>query len=370
MLLYKYQENWIGGTYYILNIIKALNLLSDEEKPYLTILHSQQSITDIRKIKYPYIDFVSFNFSMPFAKRMLNKLSSLLKLKLIFTHNLPGTIENLYPFTDTISQKNIKHVFAWIPDFQEQHLPEYFSKLEVVGRKRYHKRIIRLQIPIVFSSETSLGDFDNFYPNSPNKKFVIQFSSLIDKDYQNLDINELKRKFNITHPYFIVANQLWKHKNHLCAIKAFEILIQKYPDVQLVCTGKEHDHRNPTYPKEIKRYIEENELAERILFIGFIDRNEQLKLMKESLAIVQPSLFEGWSTVVEDAKALNHFILLSDIRVHREQINLNCQFFDPTDVYSLANKMKMILIDKPEPLPYDHSASVKEFARKFISMLE
>ncbi len=39
-------------------------------------------------------------------------------------------------------------------------------------------------------------------------------------------------------------------------------------------------------------------------FLGFIDRGEQLQLMKNSIAIVQPSLFEGWSTVVEDTKAM------------------------------------------------------------------
>ena len=32
---------------------------------------------------------------------------------------------------------------------------------------------------------------------------------------------------------------------------------------------------------------------------------DQLRLMKESLGVIQPSLFEGWSTVIEDAKALN-----------------------------------------------------------------
>ena len=40
-LIYQYNENWIGGTYYIQNIIKALNFLKDADKPELTIISKQ-----------------------------------------------------------------------------------------------------------------------------------------------------------------------------------------------------------------------------------------------------------------------------------------------------------------------------------------
>ena len=38
---------------------------------------------------------------------------------------------------------------------------------------------------------------------------------------------------------------------------------------------------------------------------------------------MQPSLCEGWGTVLEDAKVLDKAVLLSDIPVHREQKNEN-----------------------------------------------
>ena len=41
--------------------------------------------------------------------------------------------------------------------------------------------------------------------------------------------------------------------------------------------------------------------------------------MRQSVAVLQPSLFEGWSTTVEEAKSIGKTILLSDIPVHREQ---------------------------------------------------
>ena len=54
----------------------------------------------------------------------------------------------------------------------------------------------------------------------------------------------------------------------------------------------------------------------------FISREDQLGLMRDSLAVVQPSLFEGWGTVVEDAKTLGVQVLCSDIEIHHEENEL------------------------------------------------
>ncbi len=73
--------------------------------------------------------------------------------------------------------------------------------------------------------------------------------------------------------------------------------------------------------------------------------------MQNSLAIIQPSSFEGWSTVVEDAKALNQNIIVSDIAVHREQLPGHSYFFMPTDFVNLGRYMEEFssLGKKPDP---------------------
>jgi len=42
-----------------------------------------------------------------------------------------------------------------------------------------------------------------------------------------------------------------------------------------------------------------------------------LGLMVRSQAMILPSLYEGWSTALEEAKALGKDCLVSDIQVHR-----------------------------------------------------
>ena len=73
-----------------------------------------------------------------------------------------------------------------------------------------------------------------------------------------------------------------------------------------------------------------------VIFLGLVPIPDLFQLMRRSLAVVQPSLFEGWSTIVEEVKSLGCPILLSDLAVHREQQPEQAVYFDSTDVDSMA----------------------------------
>jgi glycosyltransferase involved in cell wall biosynthesis len=60
--------------------------------------------------------------------------------------------------------------------------------------------------------------------------------------------------------------------------------------------------------------------------------------------VIQPSLFEGWSTVVEDAKAIGRPLIVSDLPVHKEQTeNLaNVWFFPKGSSQRLADVIEQL----------------------------
>jgi glycosyltransferase involved in cell wall biosynthesis len=370
ILSFQYDENWIGGTYYTLNIIKALNAIDDRDKPMLVIMHTPgSSVVEIEKIGYPYLEYLPFAIKLSRMKRALNRLFYFFSSKTMFTVRLPGQVENFYPaINHSLDKRNITNYYTWIADFQEHHLPQFFSKVEILSRKFWHRLIVKSKTPVVFSSHNALEDFNRFYPDNENKKVVLQFASVLGLSYKKLNIEELKKKYGITKRYFIITNQFWKHKNHETAIRAFELVRQSEPEIQLVLTGKEHDYRNPEFPALLKKKTLDRNGDNRILFLGFIDRNDQLKLMQESIAVVQPSLFEGWSTVVEDAKAIGKFTIVSNLRIHREQLTSNCLFFEPLNVEDLAEKMKHVLRNPPKESALDYDNIIREFAYKFLSL--
>ena len=111
----------------------------------------------------------------------------------------------------------------------------------------------------------------------------------------------------------------------------------------------------------------DNHLEKDILTLGVIDKLELLCLMKYSYAVVQPSLFEGWNTTVEDSKAMNKFIFLSDLNVHREQINQNVCFFNPHDEDDMVQKLLTVT---PTEECFDYSNCVRQFGEDFYHVIE
>ena len=61
--------------------------------------------------------------------------------------------------------------------------------------------------------------------------------------------------------------------------------------------------------------------------------------MQASVAVLNPSRFEGWSVSVEEAKSLGKLVLLSDIDVHREQAPPDGVYFGVDDAAGLARSI-------------------------------
>ena len=64
------------------------------------------------------------------------------------------------------------------------------------------------------------------------------------------------------------------------------------------------DYRNKDHVDELKNYISTCGLENNIRLLGFIDYNDLFYFMRHCVSIINPSLFEGWSTTVEEAKSL------------------------------------------------------------------
>ena len=61
-----------------------------------------------------------------------------------------------------------------------------------------------------------------------------------------------------------------------------------------------------------------------------------MSLMLNSIAVINPSKFEGWSSSVEQAKSFGKKVILSNISVHREQNPKRSIFFNTDDHKSLS----------------------------------
>ena len=371
-LIYSYNENWVAGSYYIINIVHALVSIDDDLKPEIVLLtDSKENFEKVKlETRYPYLTCCIIPFRPKYSnfEKGINRISKwLLSKKIINKKPDFPKLDFVYPKEIIDFPGNLKKV-NWIPDFQEEHLPEFFSQEQIRDRKEYQKNVLVKSDIIVFSSFDSKKDFEKLYPNSSANLFVLPFA-VTHPDYSNHNIDELLKKYDLPKSYFLTPNQFWAHKNHMIVLKAVKKLNDKGLKVVVAFTGKESDHRNVKIFKKLKKYITTNNLTENIRFLGFIDRTEQLCLMDNAIAIIQPSLFEGWSTVVEDAKALNKFLILSDLDIHREQISENVTFFDPYSHLELSKALEKISKVKPKIVKMDYKLNVAEFGNNFLKLV-
>ncbi|MBD8084301.1 glycosyltransferase [Chryseobacterium caseinilyticum] len=364
---YNYDENWIGGTYYVENLIHALNLLSDEEQPALYIKSNNINATEIlfKKTAYKYLTVHTTYSNLSKIKRALNKFC-----KQIFQRNIFSPFEQYdLEFPGLFSEKeNFKNKLFWIPDFQEKHLPNFFTPEDISYRDSIYTTIQNCAYAVVFSSEDAKKDFNLFYPHAKPKQFVLNFST-----HHQIDILPQKdivlSKYRIKNDYFLCSNQFWTHKNHIVILNAIKELKDKNIDITVVFTGKESDYRNPDYFKNLQSAVVDLDIASNVKFLGFISREDQIVLLQNCLAIIQPSLFEGWSTVHEDAKAENVFILASDINVNLEQLKHypNKRFFDPHNPADLCTKIQLGNFSKTS---FNYLDSQLSFGKNFTDIIK
>jgi glycosyltransferase involved in cell wall biosynthesis len=372
-LSYSYNEGWIGGTYYIENLVSALNTLPAPQKPHIVLLTNTPNDLKIAKKKliYPHISYQLASGESNSFFRFVNKVTGRLVKKRLF----PQAIKNLdavFPFYDCVQQSLAKKKIYWIADFQEHFATDFFDKQAVAARKEVQEIIQASANYLILSSNNALQHFKLLYPNYKVKTSVLPFAVTHPK-YQQLDMVTLLARHGLPEHYLICPNQFWKHKNQLTVLKAVNQLKKQGVNVVVAFTGNTRDYRNPDYFPGLQQYVKENQLDDNIRFLGFIDRLEQLQLMAKSAAIIQPSLFEGWSTVVEDAKAMNKFLIVSNIEIHREQlVNSSAMFFDPLNEQQLADILSKVNNQTTVPelfQQYNYQENIKTFGRDFLTII-
>lgn len=360
-----------GIVNYIYNIIAALNSLPEELKPEILLYHNETAeITLIKQIEYKNLKFKIIR--KHHDNLIIRKLYSLtIKLKIVSEYFFYPTT-SFYPYFPFINTelKYIPNKIEWLVDFNNLAFPEYY-KDRGNAMKSYQLELTRKDSRIVLSSNALLEELKCYYPNYKNEVKILRFACSL-PEIDSLDLNQIKSNYEIDCDFFMSPNQFWEHKNQIVVLKAIYEIKKTNPALKfkVLFTGSLEVNRGKgQYANQLIEMIKEFNISEYVKFLGVLDRSVQLLLMKNSVALIQPSLYEGWSTLVEEAKALNKFIILSDLIVHREQISKNCSFFKSNDIKSLSEIMIKSLKSKPNIIKENYSNNILNFGYDILDAL-
>jgi len=337
---------WSGGRNYIRNLLFALHCQSESKIQSVVFVGLKEDVSSFAGlaeiIRSPIFD----RFSMAWWVRQIGMRICLKRDYVTYFLLKRHHVDVVSHFPLRWNGKLPLRTLAWIPDFQHVHLPQFFSVKEIALRNKVFKHYIRYSDAVIVSSYDALKDLKAVYPANKPPIHVLHFVSCFASSRDKFPgRNELMEKYNIEYPWFHLPNQFWVHKNHKIVVEALDKLKAQGENILILATGNTEDYRNPDYFTLLMQDVSRKGLEENFKVLGLVPYTDMLALMYHSIAVINPSLFEGWSSTVEEAKSMGKRLLLSDIPVHREQNPESGIFFDPYDADSLK---QALLVSKQE----------------------
>jgi glycosyltransferase involved in cell wall biosynthesis len=96
------------------------------------------------------------------------------------------------------------------------------------------------------------------------------------------------------------------------------------------------------FTQKISKKIKELKLQKQVEILGYIDDHQFIKIYKNALALVHPSLMEGFSLTGLEAMALNCPVISSNASCLPEIYGNSVLYFDPYNTNDLVKKINQL----------------------------
>ncbi len=277
----------------------------------------------------------------PITKQIVND-------EIIIYHGLSGEIPR------NIHKKGVKTVVT-IHDLIFVRYPELYSSIDrKIYLKKFEYAANNADIIIAISEQTKL-DIVRFLKVDASKiKVIYQGCHAVFKEKSTKEeINLLKNKYNLPESFILNVGTIEERKNVLSAVKAI-----KNVDTSLVIVG-----RKTNYYNEIKEYITDNKMLDRVFFLEGVSLKELSTLYQLASIFVYPSVFEGFGIPIIEALYSKIPVITTKGGVFPEAGGPNSIYVNSTDTLELKRAIVSLLNSEQERKKI--SALGFDFVQKF-----
>jgi glycosyltransferase involved in cell wall biosynthesis len=223
------------------------------------------------------------------------------------------------------------------------------SKLYALYVDIKHKAMLKKAKKVVAISEFVKSDILKHFPAISKNKIVVIPNAVVMSEETSVPAGMKK-------PFLLYVSEHGIHKNHLTLMKAYNIIKNKTPH-RLVLLGKEREETS-----NIKKYIHEKKLSEKIDLMSNVSDTERNWLYKNADLFISPSLHEGFGRTPVEAAMAGCMVLTSREtslpEVTREVLN----YYEPaTDENALAAKILECL---QNPIPEQKRGEIATMFRE------
>ena len=329
---------------YIRNLVINLQKI-DKKNEYVLFVRPE----DVKDVKSQIVNrrwrIVEADIRWHSAMEQIQLPRILSKEKLDLVHFPYFSVPILYkkPYVITIHDLIINHFSTG--EASTLAYPLYF------GKRAAYKVVIRNAAKrakkIIVPSSVTKEDIIRHFKTPAQKINVIQEAS----DKKLIP----SKKPNKLGEYFLYVGNAYPHKNLNSLIYAFNKISKEYADLKLILVG----HKDFFY----KRLEEEKVSSDKIIFYGKATDRELSNLYANAIALVMPSLMEGFGLPVLEAMSLRCLVVCSNIPSFKEIASNSAIYFHPEDANDIKETMKSVYVNndkyKKEKLDIAFKRSLK-----------
>ena len=230
-----------------------------------------------------------------------------------------------------------------IQDLQHLHYPEFFSKEDWDNREHLYRESAARAMHIICSSEFTRRDVNERF-GVPLEKMTTIWN--IPSDAVWREIPSVKRRalldaMGVKDRFLFYPAHCWPHKNHARLVEAIGSIAGELPgDMTVVLTGGPFPPEHPA-----AALMRERRLGSRVVHLGYRSPFEVRALFQDCVALVFPSLFEGFGMPVAEAIIAGKPVACSNVTSLPEIGGDAAVMFDPLDVEAMAARILDIATD-------------------------
>lgn len=195
---------------------------------------------------------------------------------------------------------------------------------------------------VLADSRATKDDLVRAYNADPDKVHVVYLGrdEAVAPVTDRARLADVQNRYGIATPYLFYVGTLQPRKNLARVIDAFARVAGRLGDVQLVLAGK----RGWLYD-DLFAQVTRLGLERRVVFPGYVDDADLPALLSGAVALVFPSLYEGFGIPVLEAGACGLPVITSNTSSLPEVAGDAALLVDPHDVDAIAEAMYRLATD-------------------------
>lgn len=297
--------------------LKSLNptLLTAESYPEFNCYSVPDNLTPAQGTKGHFDRLVWTQFQLP-------QIYKKLKSQLLFS-----------PQPEAPLFSNCRFV-VMVHDLIPLRFPKRFSPL-LSYHRYYIPQVLRQAQYIICNSHATAKDITNFchIPSSKITPIPLAYDA---NHFRPLYLENAPTKY----PYFLYIGRHDPYKNLHRLITAFAALPNN-GDYELWLAGPS-DKR---YTPGLKKQVEELGISERVKFLNYVPESELPKIINGAIALIFPSLWEGFGFPVLEAMACGTPVITSNLSSLPEVAGDAAILINPYNLNEITEAMQIIVTD-------------------------